>query len=74
MDVSEKASLVATGHERVVSFWKLPELTKIKDIQSGDPSEVHIRTQLDPTATILISSSTNKLVTIYDVQTGLMIS
>ena len=44
MDVSEKASLVATGHERVVSFWKLPELNKIKDIQSGDPSEVHIRT------------------------------
>jgi hypothetical protein len=37
---------------------------------SPDAQEVQIRTQLDATATIVISSSTAKTVTIYDAENG----
>jgi WD40 repeat protein len=72
MDTSDKAQFVSTGHEHSIGLWKISDLTKIYDIQTGS-DEVQIKTQIDPTSNILISSSTNKTVTIYDLLTGVPI-
>lgn len=52
-------------------MWQLPKLDNIWNYTSTDSSEVQIRTQLDPTATVVISSSTAKTVTIFDAVNGL---
>jgi WD40 repeat protein len=48
----------------------MPEMENLWTYVSPDTQEVQIRTQLDPTATIVISSSTAKTVTIYDADNG----
>lgn len=70
MDISERAQYMATGHDKQLSLWSLPELENVWNYVSPDPQEVQIRTQLDPTATIVISSSTSKTVTIFDATNG----
>ncbi len=70
MNIAEKAQFMATGHEKQLDVWQLPDVEKVWSYQSQDQQEVQIRTQLDPTATIVISSSTAKTVTIFDVASG----
>jgi len=70
MDIAEQAQFMATGHDKQLSMWELPEMENVWNYVSPDPQEVQIRTQLDPTATIVISSSTAKTVTIFDAESG----
>ena len=70
MDIAERAQCMVSGHDKHLSVWKLPEMENIGTYPSPDPKEVQLRTQLDPTATIVISSSTSKTVTIYDAMNG----
>jgi len=64
---------MVTGHERQLSLWQMPMMKKVWD-HTFIESEVQLRTFIDPTATIVISSSTNKNITIYEAATGAAIA
>ena len=65
MDIS--CEYMVTGHDKQLSFWQMPSLNKVWE---QEQPEVQLRTYLDPTASIVISSSTDKSVTIYEAATG----
>lgn len=44
MDVAERAQFMATGHDRQLSMWQLPNLDNVWNYVSADPQEVQIRT------------------------------
>lgn len=70
MDIASDTQFMTTSHEKCISMWQLPDLDNPWNYSSNDPSEQQIRTQLDPTATVVISSSTAKTVTIFDAASG----
>lgn len=53
---------MATGHEKCLSVWSLPNMTKVWDYEPR-ASEVIIKTQIDPSARLVLASSTAKKVT-----------
>jgi len=44
MDIAEKAQFMATGHDRQLSMWQMPELLNVWNYVSADPQEFQIRT------------------------------
>jgi WD40 repeat protein len=73
MDIASDAQCLTTGHDGgVLGLWQI-EAKKMQNVGnrvSTDSKETLLRTMVDPTASIVITSSTTKNVTIYNVQTA----
>lgn len=85
MDVASQAQYLVTGHDKSLSLWKLPTFEKVwekrvatieKEEQKvsgakGGTNQVQLRVLIDDYASVVVSSSTSKRVTIYEAATGL---
>ena len=86
MDVAKEAQYLATGHDKSLCLWKLPTFEKIwekrasslQDEAKGAKAEagantrtpLQLRVMVDDLASVVVSSSTSKRVTIYEAATG----
>lgn len=86
MDVASKAQYLITGHDKSLCLWKLPTFEKVwekrvatiekeeqKNGQKGatGTNQVQLRVLIDDYASVVVSSSTSKRVTIYEAATGI---
>ncbi len=82
LDVASQAQYMITGHDKSLCLWKLPTLEKIwekrvasieKDMANNASqvgNQVQLRVMIDRYASVVVSSSTSKRVTIYEAATG----
>ena len=85
MDVASQAQYLITGHDKSLSLWKLPtfekvwekrvatiekEESKVNGVKSSGTNQVQLRVLIDDYASVVVSSSTSKRVTIYEAATG----
>ena len=83
LDVAGQAQHMITGHDKSLCLWKLPNFEKVwekrvaamekenvnKQSQAGT-NQVQLRVMIDKYASVVVSSSTSKRVTIYEAATG----
>jgi len=70
MDIASDAQCLTTGHDGgVLGLWQIDSKTlqNVGNKLGTDSKETLLRTMIDPTASIVITSSTNKTVAIYNV-------
>jgi WD40 repeat protein len=73
MDVSESGYMV-TGHDKLLMLWQISTGEKVweKKAESGRKagSMDHVRVQIDCTGSIVLASSTDKTISIYEAASG----
>ena len=74
MDLSPLTGYMATGHDKVIQMWQISTGEKIwekkpESIKKSSPMD-QIRVALDQHAGVVISSCTDKFVTIYEAISG----
>ena len=82
MDVAKDAQYLVTGHDKSLTLWKLPGFEKMwekrasslqEESKAEGPSSrtpLQLRVMIDSLASVVVSSSTSKRVTIYEAATG----
>ena len=76
MDVASKAQYLVTGHDKSLCLWKLPGFERVWEKrvtvgqQGGGMQQAQLRVIIDEYASVVVSSSTSKRVTIYEAKTG----
>ena len=77
MDIASSSHYLLTGHDKILQLWYLSSLEKVWDKRPDSirktGSQDQIKVQIDAYASIVIASSTDKQVTIYEAATGNMI-
>jgi hypothetical protein len=82
MDVAQQAQYLITGHDKSLCLWKLPTFDKVwekrvatkerdEEGQQQGTNQVQLRVLIDDYASVVVSSSTSKRVTIYEAATGI---
>ena len=84
LDVASAAQYMITGHDKSLCLWKLPTLEKVWEKRvatmekeantratgQAGTNQVQLRVMIDDYASVVVSSSTSKRVTIYEAATG----
>lgn len=82
MDVAEQAQYMVTGHDKLLTLWKLPAMEKVWDKKLGEDrttetgnkvrrdDKVQLRVLIDKFASVIVSASTDKKVTVYEAASG----
>ena len=82
MDIAKDAQYLVTGHDKSLTLWKLPGFEKMwekrasslqEESKAEGPSSrtpLQLRVMIDSLASVVVSSSTSKRVTIYEAATG----
>ena len=82
MDIAEQAQYAVTGHDKQLKFWKLPnmepvwqkklgeDITKKNGVKVRRDDKVQLRVLIDKIASVIVSSSTDKKVTVYEAASG----
>jgi WD40 repeat protein len=70
MGCAERANVMVTGHERELKLWSLPNLQPLEWEQTQMNPATQIKVAMDPTASIIITSGTDKRVTIVEASSG----
>lgn len=78
MDVAYQASYMVTGHDKLLQLWQLSTGDKVwekkPDSIRKTGSMDQLKVYIDPLASIIVASSTDKYVSIYEGATGQLIS
>ena len=73
MDIASQAQCMTTGHDAGnLKIWTVTpdDLDNVGNLFGKDGKETLIKTMIDPTASVIATSSTNKTVTVYNVKTA----
>lgn len=78
MDIAYQASYVITGHDKLLQLWSMSTGDKVWEKKPDSVRKIgsmdQLKVYIDDLASIVISSSTDKYVSIYEGATGQLIS
>lgn len=74
MDVAPQAGYIVTGHDKLLQLWQLPSCERVwekkPDSARKSGSLDQVRVMIDPSAAVVISSCTDKFVSVYEAASG----